>query len=309
MKTIWKKLIFLGFSVLFVLLHAGCGAVREKETVQAPQTYLQARSASDTELMELINKDYAGIDSIAISSFEVEFTGGSLQDGYFEKYRKAGGYLVAKRPESIFVNILNPLTKSSVLTMASAADEFQIWIPSKNQYVTGAVDVERDEDNPVYNARPSHFIQGIMMERIEIDREGLAYYIAEEDNGVFRYYVLVVLAREPGSARLSLNRKIWIERSSLQVRRQQYFKDSKIVSDIKYGPAVEIGEILVPTTVNIDRPLDRYSISFEIDTQSVKLNRELNPDVFEVPRPAGAELIRVEEKDTEQQIQSIGDPE
>ena len=87
---------------------------------------------------------------MTVSKFEVEFTGGSIEDGYFEKYRTAKGYLVSRRPNSVFVNILNPLTSSSVLVMASHEELFQIWIPSRNQFVTGRADVERDEENPVY---------------------------------------------------------------------------------------------------------------------------------------------------------------
>jgi hypothetical protein len=299
MKKSVKPLLWIGLTGLFFLLSAGCGAVKEKEKIQTPEAYLQAKVATEAELIELINTSYSGIESIAVSRFSVEFTGGSLEDGYFEKYRKANGYLVAKRPDSIFVNILNPLTKSSVLTMASADSLFQIWIPSKNQYVTGPSDIEREVDNPVYNARPSHFLPGIMMEPVELDNAGFRYYVEEEDSGAFRYYVLVVLRSGSGSSRLKLHRKIWIERSSLQVRRQQYFMDSRAVSNIVYGPSVLVGNILVPTTVRINRPLDRYSIYFEIETDSVRLNRELKDGVFIVPKPPGAELIRVEEENTE----------
>ena len=121
----------------------------------------------------------------------------------------------------------------------------------------------------------------------------------KEDDGAFRYYVLVVLERTLGSSRLSLHRKIWIERSSLQVRKQQYFLDSRVVSDIEYGPSVQVENRLVPTTVRINRPLDKYSIDFEIETDSVRLNRELKAGVFEVPKPPGAEFIRVEDENTE----------
>ena len=299
MKKSIKSLLLIGLLLAVSALFTGCGAVREREKVKAPETYLQAKVATEAELMDLINISYADIDSIAISRFNVELTGGSLEDGYFEKYRKANGYLVAKRPDSIFVNILNPLTKSSVLTMASAGNVFQIWIPSKNQYVTGPAEIAREVDNPVYNARPSHFLQGIMMEAIEIDQTGINYYIEEDDDGAFRYYVLVVLGRSPGSSRLSLYRKIWVERSSLQVRKQQYFQDSRIVSDIQYGPSVMVANRMVPTTVRINRPLDKYSIDFEIETDSVSLNRELKAGVFVVPKPPGAELIRVEEENPE----------
>ena len=175
----FRSILLAGMLVLVTILLSGCGAVREKEKFQAPATYLQAKTATEAELIDLINISYAGINSISISRFNVEFTGGSMEDGYFEKYRKANGYLVSQRPDSIFVNILNPLTKSSVLTMASSENSFQIWIPSRNQYVTGPSDIEREVDNPVYNARPSHFIQGIMMEPIELDNPGLSYYIVE----------------------------------------------------------------------------------------------------------------------------------
>ncbi len=299
MKNSIKSLPLIGLLLVFPVLVTGCGAVREKEKVKAPETYLQAKVATEAELMDLININYAGIDSIAVPRFNVELTGGSLEDGYFEKYRKANGYLVAKRPDSIFVNILNPLTKSSVLTMASTGNVFQIWIPSKNQYVTGPAEIAREVDNPVYNARPSHFLQGIMIEAVELDQTGINYYFEEEDDGIFRYYVLVVLARSPGSSRLTLHRKIWIERSSLQVRKQQYFQDSRVVSDIEYGPSVPVADRMVPTTVRINRPLDKYSIDFEIETDSVSLNRELKASVFVVPKPPGAELIRVEEENSE----------
>ncbi len=299
MKKSVITILLTGMLAAVSLLLSGCGAVREKEKFQAPETYLQAKTVTEAELIDLINISYAGIDSISISRFNVEFTGGSMEDGYFEKYRKANGYLVAKRPDSIFVNILNPLTKSSVLTMASAENLFQIWIPSKNQYVTGPSDIEREVENPVYNARPSHFIQGVMMEPIELDNPELSYYIVEEDDGAFRYYVLVVLGRTSGSSRLSLHRKIWIERSSMQVRKQQYFMDSRVISDIVYGPSVQVENRLVPTTVRINRPLDQYSIDFEIETESVRLDRELKPGVFAVPKPPGAEFIRVEDEKIE----------
>ena len=299
MKNILRHLWFAGLVILMLFFLAGCGAVRETEIVQAPSSYMQAKTATTEEIIELVNTSYAGIDSISVSRFNVEFTGGSLEDGYFEKYRQANGYLVAMRPDSIFVNILNPLTKSSVLTMASSEKNFQIWIPSKNQFVTGPTDIDREEENPVYNARPSHFIQGIMMESVDLNDPELNFYIEEEDNGVFRYYVLVILGRDAELSKLSLLRKIWIERSAMQVRRQRYFIDSRVVSDITYGPAVEVAGRLVPTTVKIERPLERYAIDFEIETESVRLNRELQAGVFQVPMPRGAELIRIEDEEPE----------
>ncbi len=80
MKKSIKSLLLIGLLLAVSALFTGCGAVREREKVKAPETYLQAKAATEAELMDLINISYADIDSIAISRFNVELTGGSLED-------------------------------------------------------------------------------------------------------------------------------------------------------------------------------------------------------------------------------------
>jgi hypothetical protein len=291
----WKKRVSGTTLFLLLLLSAGCGAVKKKTVVTVPPAYAQAKAATLEELIFLVNDDYARIASLTVPRFEVEFTGGSIEDGYFEEYRKAKGYLVAEEPDSIFVNILNPLTSSSVLVMASRRKRFQIWIPSRNQYVTGRTDVETDEENAVYQVRPTHILQGMLIEPVETGSLGPKYYVEEDQDGRFKYYVLVLLEADDRSPVLRLVRKIWIERSRMQVVRQQYFEDSRMVSDIRYGESVQMDGSLVPDEVHINRPVDGYSISFDVDTKGVTLNRQMKPDAFELDQPPGSELIVVGE--------------
>jgi hypothetical protein len=277
----------------------GCGAVKEKKLVKVPPAYAQAQQATPQELVDLVNSRYAGIDSVTVPRFEVEFTGGSIDERYLEKYRKAKGYLIARKPDSIFVNLLNPLTSSSVLVMASRDEQFQIWVPSKNQYVLGSADLEAREENAAYNVRPSHILEGILVKPIPLSDRKLRYFKDEDQDRDFRYYVVGIVQLEEDSPFAELKRKIWVERSTMQLRREQYYQDSEMISEIVYGAAVRLGEKLVNTQIEIRRPRERYSISFQLDPESIDLNREIKANAFEIMQPPGAELILVEEDESE----------
>lgn len=287
--------------ILFMaaLLLAGCGAVRERQQVETPSAYEEAQSASLNELIQLINSRYASFDNVIVSSFEVELTGGSVDDGYLERYRKANGYLVAERPEGIFVNILNPLTNSSVLTMASEARRFQVWIPSRNQYVTGDTDVASDEENPIYNVRPSHILEGIMVEPVPTASENVKYYLEEDQDTRFKYYVISIVREEPNSPVLNLVRRLWIERSQLNLVRQQYYRDGSTISVVRYGEPMEVEGARVSSMVAIERPQDRYQIRFQFDPEKIRIDQAIKDGAFSIPQPPGAERIEVDSNETE----------
>lgn len=285
--------------LLSILLLTGCGAVRERQQVETPPAYEEAQTASLSELIELINSNYASFDNVIVSSFEVELTGGSVDEGYLERYRKANGYLVAERPEAIFVNILNPLTNSSVLTMASRQERFQVWIPSRNQYVTGDTDVPSEEENPIYNVRPSHILEGIMVDPVPTVSEDLKYYLEEDQDTRFKYYVISIVREEPNSPVLNLVRRLWIERSQMSLVRQRYYRDGSTVSVVYYGEPVEVEGALVSSVVTIERPQDRYQIRFQFDPEKVQVDQEIKEDAFFISQPPGAELIEVDSNETE----------
>jgi len=286
-------------SVGVLLMGLGCGAVKEKKVIVAPPAYAQAKTATTSELVSLVNERYSGLKSVTVRRCDVEFTGGSIDDGYLEKYRKANGLLIAQNPDAIFVNILNPLTNSTVVVMASKNEQFQIWIPSKNTFVTGRTDVTPEEDNPIYNVRPSHIMEGILVEPIPLDDPEYRYFVVEEEDGQFRYYVLGVFRLKENSLDSSLLRRIWIERSTMQLKKQQYYQGTEVISTISYGGAVELGGRLVNTIIGIQRPRDRYAIEFRMEPDNIKLDRELKPDAFEIRQPAGAEMIVVDQQDGE----------
>lgn len=274
---------------------SACGPVRERTVIAPPTTYAEAQVATLQELTELINQEYAGLESLVVSRFEVEMTGGSIDDGYFERYRKARGYLVTHESDSIFVNILNPLTNSSVLSMASSNGRFQIWIPSRNQFVTGSTGVRRQEENPIYNVRPSHILEGILFESLPDSRGRFRHFLEEEEDGRFKYYVVAVVEDDRESAALRLRRKIWIERSRMRIVRQHYYEGPELKSVIVYNQEVTSGGRRIPTHVEIKRPADRYEIRFQFEPDTIETDRQIQSDAFVIAAPPGAELIEVRE--------------
>lgn len=286
-------------ALIALLSGLGCGAVKEKTVITTPVAYAQAKTATPQELVTLVNERYAKIRSVTVRRCEVEFTGGSIDDGYLEKYRKANGLFIAQNPDSIFVNILNPLTNSTVVVMASRDEQFQIWIPSKNTFVTGMTNVKPKEDNPLYNVRPSHIMEGILVEPIPLSDPRYRYFAVEDEDGQFRYYVLGVFELKEKSSDSNLLRRLWIERSTMQVKKQQYYDGAEVVSTITYGDVVDLEGMQVGTRIKIERPRDRYAIAFQMEPDNIKLDSELKPDAFNISQPAGAEVIVVAQEDGE----------
>ncbi len=282
-------------ALLLAVALGACGPVRERTVIAPPTTYADAQVATLQELTDLINREYAGLESLVVSRFEVEMTGGSIEDGYFERYRKARGYLVTHESDSIFVNILNPLTNSSVLSMASSNGRFQIWIPSRNQFVTGSTGVRRQEENPIYNVRPSHILEGILFEALPDSKGSFRHFLEEEEDSRFKYYVVAVVEDDRESGALRLHRKIWIERSQLRIVRQHYYEGPELQSAIVYNQEVRSGGRRIPTQVEIKRPEDRYEIRFQFEPDTIETDREIQSEAFVIAAPPGAEIIEVRE--------------
>jgi hypothetical protein len=276
---------------------SGCSSViKDKQKIEIPPAYQKAQTASLDELVTLVNQRYAGLESIVASKFEVQFHGGSAELGFIEKYPRARGYLAAKWPSSIYVNILNPLTSSTLVAMASHSGEFQIWAPRDNKYLTGRTDVRLDEEQPLFNVRPQHLLNALIIEPIPASNALAVVFVEEDQDSSFKYYVLTVLRRQSETDRFCLDRKVWIERSVMRIARQQYYDCGALVSGVVYSAPVEEAGFLVNTGVDVSRIREHYRIDLKLEPEGLEVNRAVKDERFDIPRPAGAELVVVQEK-------------
>ena len=286
MSRLWAGIL------VFAMVLAGCGP--KNTDVRTPVGYTAAKSATLEELVNLVNSQYAKIETVSVSRFRVKFTGGSIEQGYLKEYPSAKGHLVTKRPHWIYVNILNPVTSSSVVTMASDSREFQIWVPRENKYLTGKTDVKTDSGEPLHSVRPEHLMQAILVEPVRSSEAGTVHFLEEERNGQNKYYVIheVLVGQLAGQG--CLQRKVWLERQDFRLSRQQYYDCGKLTSDIRYRDVVVSEEGALASSIALERVAEHYQISFQFQRESVRLNRSVDDSSFYIPKPPRAELVIVE---------------
>jgi hypothetical protein len=296
-----RKPILTG-AILFTLaglMVSGCTVRRTINTV-VPQKILLAKTASLEDLLGLVQK-YDGIHCLS-SSLEVTLALGKRESGAIQEIRKQPGYILLKRPDSTHLVIQNFVSKLMELEMLSVEDNLSIWIRRQgNKLYLGRnsakeLIAEEAPDSPglTIPIRGGHVFDAVFPQSIKIDVPGTRYSKEEESDGEAKYYVLGFY-KEGAGHRIHTDRRIWIERSSLTIARQQiYLDDGQIVSDITYLNVARIDGFALPLKMHIDRPLDGYALDMEF--KSWRVNPELGDNAFVLTPHAGAQLIHLKEK-------------
>ncbi len=290
-----SKLSFL-VPLPFLLAGVGVTGCGPKDTPQiTPLGYSAARTATLDELIEHVNNRYAEVETLTVSRFQVKFTGGSIEAGYLKEYPSAKGHLVTKRPNWIYVNILNPVTSSSVVTMASDSREFQIWVPRENKYLTGRTDVRTSSNEPLHSVRPEHLLQAILVEPLNSSESGTVHLLEEAQDSQRKSYVIHEVSWDRATGQGCLRRKLWLERQNFDLTRQQYYDCGKLLSDIRFTGAVvsEPGDIA--STIAMERIPEHYQIRFQFQPDKVVRNRSVEESSFYIPKPPRAEVVIVDD--------------
>jgi hypothetical protein len=289
--------------VTLVAVSCGCGGRTIKTTTKLPpQTRPVVRDATREELLEKYNDIARGVKSVN-ATVELRPTAGSKYSGVIEEYHEVKAFLLAQRPAQIRMVGQAPVIGKTIFDMASDAETFRVYIPSKNKFLVGSVAVERSSDKPIENLRPQHLLEALLWP--EVRKEEIVLF-EEFNNETARYYILTVLR---GGYRSEILRKIWFDRADLQVSRLQSFGPKGILlSDVHVsdwqpvlGDQAASGSATpVPTfprQIRIERPHDDYRLDLQIT--KVTLNEDLPPDRFKLEQPPGSELVRVGENTEE----------
>jgi hypothetical protein len=281
-------------------LSCGCGGHIKTTTRLPPQAKPVVRDATREELLERYNEIARAVRSIN-AAVELKPTAGSKYSGVIEEYHEVKAFLLAQRPAEIRMIGQAPVIGKTVFDMASDAETFRVWIPSKNKFLVGSVAAERVSEKPIENLRPQHLLDALLWPEVRKEESVL---FEEFNDEIARYYVLTVLR---GGYRTEILRKIWFDRSDLQVSRLQTFgprgvllsdvhvSDWRPVVSDQEGPASATPSVVsaFPRQIRIERPHDDY----RLDLQIIKftLNEDLPIDRFKLEQPPGSELVRVGE--------------
>ena len=293
-KANQRLVVFLEIALLTIA--SGC-IVKRTVHVKVPPNIGQDKTASLDELMNIIRRN-DDIKSLASGSLKMTLTTGRIESGKLQKYRRAPGHILLKRPDSLFLHVGSSL--GPILDLLSEGDDFKLWDARGNKLYTGKNSAKCElvpenslKDNGLdFPGRPQHIFEGILPPGINVDSPGVWVSLEEQAGETARYYVLT-FSREGASHRIHIFRKIWIERTGLTIARHQMYSEAgKIIGDFQYSQATLINGFSLPLEINIDRPQDGYSLKLEVQQWQV------DPDIdkgFEIIRP-GAEDIPLKEK-------------
>jgi len=282
-------------------ISGACGARTIKQTTTvAPGAKPALKDATREELLDKYNQIASGVKSIN-AVVELRPTAGSKYSGVIEEYHEVKAFLLAQRPAQVRVIGQAPIVGTTIFDMVSDGETFRVSIPSKNKFLVGAIASERASSKPIENLRPHHLLDALLWPEIRKEESVL---FEEFNDETARFYVLTVLR---GGYRTEILRKVWFNRTSLNVSRlQTYGPKGALVSDVHvadWQPVLADQEHSAtsatnavnafPRAIRIDRPHDDYQLDLQIIKLS--LNENIPSDRFTLEQPAGSELVRVGE--------------
>ncbi len=239
------------------------------------------------------------ITSLSSNSVKVSFTGGKLERGVLQKYPWAPAYILLRRPDEIHLNILNTVTKTSLLELLSAGDQFEVWNKRDKKLYVGrnsAKEFELEQGGQALDitARPIHIFQAILPAPVPNDQPDVRVALTEEQDSQAKYYVLNVLQDAAGPT-LRMLRRLWIERSEMVlVKEETYTETGQVSSIVSYSDVRKQDDVLLPGVIRIDRPLDGYTLELRVGEWHI--NPNLPADAFILSPSPGIERIILKEK-------------
>jgi len=288
------------------LILTGCGGQVSVVKNTPPAEKPVVKDATREELLEKFNSSAGSINSLN-ATVELKPTAGSKYSGIIEEYHEVKAFLLAERPAYIRVIGQAPVIGTTVFDMASDTQEFRVSIPSKNKFLAGPVALERASSKPIENLRPQHLLDALLWPEI---RKQETVLFEEFNDEAARYYVLTVLR---GGYQTEILRKIWFDRSTLEVAHLQSFGSRGILlSDTRFsnwqmvdaakpvsGMPASPSTPQFPRSIRIERPHDDYRLDLQI--AKITLNDDIPLDRFKLEQPPGSDLIRVGESPEEKQ--------
>jgi hypothetical protein len=308
----------------FAALAGGC-AVSHKTVVKPGDAPAKLLTASKDELIARYNQQAQSVTSLN-AGVSMKLTAGSAYSGLIEQYHEINGFIQAAKPANIFVIGQAPVVSKDIFTMVSDGEMFHIYIPSKNEFIEGPDNLERQASKPIENLRPQHLVDALLWTPI---LDGAPVLYEEASEAANRYYILTAIRAvsdrsatkeaAAGSSDWEISRKIWFDRTTLQISRVENFaSDGKVASDVRYSnwlataappsPAVDAATasaatpgsaMMYPRQVSISRPSDDYQLQIEI--KKLTINEPIAADHFILKQPPGTKLIHPDEDAKEPQ--------
>jgi outer membrane lipoprotein-sorting protein len=254
----------------------------------APNSQPVLQVANTQELLEKISEGYKGIQNFTMT---VDMTPalGTAEKNHITEYKDVRAYIVFRRPDDIRIIGLYPVVRNTAFDMVSSADNFKLYVPSRNEFVQGTNTITGAlSKNKLENLRPQHFLEALLVRPCSPNDKVFLENFTDEENA---WYILHEV-RENGSGTLDLVRAIWFNRVDLHIARQMIFdKAGNILTDARYSNWAVFNDVPFPKHIEIDRPQDEYAVV--MDVVKMDIDQGVSDDKFVLNQPPGSTLRTV----------------
>ena len=285
---------------LLCLLPLG-GCLFRTHPVERKVSTAVLKEATKDQLIEIINREASKIQTLN-ATVDISPAVGGSKKGKVTEFQEIRGYILVRKPAMLRMIGLFPIVRNRAFDMVSDGQTFKVSIPVKNRFIMGRNDVVHPSASALENIRPQHIFDALLVHEIDLKNEvafletGTEQVIdAKSKKKVDEStYEIGVVDRDPDpKIGLYLSRRVIFSREDLLPHRQiVYDKFGNIATDAKYDDFTDYEGVLFPTTIDIWRPQEEYSIILKI--VKLKINEPLDNEKFELPQPAGYEVVRLD---------------
>jgi outer membrane lipoprotein-sorting protein len=279
-------------TVLLCLAALFSGCLSRRTLVPIDRQLLPGETRTRAELMADLEKRSQGVSTL-VAKIDLDVSGGE-KTGVLTEYRKTAGIIQVDRPKQVRIQILAPVIATVVADMVSDGRQYRVSIPVRNKFIVGDANAPPSSPNALVNLRPQHILEALFVDvQPYVSNPNVKNFLEEATAGRIRYYVLsfVNVAEKDGK----LLEKVWIDRNTLlPVRKQIFSGDGRMDSDVTYAGYKEVDGFDVAQLISIHRPVEDYDVRITFQPDKLKLNQQLAENAFQLERPAGAELVQIE---------------
>ncbi|HZQ71102.1 MAG TPA: DUF4292 domain-containing protein [Terriglobales bacterium] len=284
--------------LLFIALLPSTGCLFRSHKVERQVSTAPLKSATQQQLIDYINTQADRIHSLQ-ATVDIDTSVGGVKKGKVTDYKQIRGYVLIRQPAMLRMIGLLPIVRNTAFDMVSDGKEFKLWIPPKNRFIIGRNDVTNPNASALESIRPQQIYDAMLLPKIDPQHEIAVMQNDFEivtDNKGHRVdqadYEVEVIAR--GEHGWFLSRKIIFSRTDLLPHRQLvYDENGDLRTDARYENYKEYEGINFPSQIEIWRPQEEYDITLTII--KLQINGPLGDDKFALEKPAGADVVRLDQ--------------
>ncbi len=297
MRRDWLKLLALVVPVL-------TGCLSHTRKLQQPKLAGAVMNADAVQLVEAVNKRYELVNSLT-ATVDFAVTKGGAHTGKQTDYTSIHGFVLFRKPDMLRVIGQVPVIRTTAFNLASNGSTFTLVIPHYNRAIQGSTSVTTKSADPMENMRPQFFLDAIEIHGIAADR--IVTLTASSTTKLdpktkqlieTPLYDLTVLNPGQGNPAAGLpqvdkpTRVIHFSRIDLMPTGQDvYNSEGAPETKVSYGPYQDFNGVSFPSTITIDRPLEEYRITLNVE--KVIFNIPLTDEQFQPTIPKGYKVDKM----------------